>query len=170
MNGPDPADRARIRPEVDGGRGAPGAGMLSAVGTYRSRRRVIVLAPMPLEMDAIVKAFGLTPPTGPNGTPSTGRVGGSDVTCHHIGMGPALTRSALNRLLAEAATDGLGVDHVMVAGICGGLHPDLEVGTLVNPEMVIDQASGARYRHQPPGDQPQRGNLVTTERVMFDAT
>ena len=28
----------------------------------------------------------------------------------------------------------------MIAGICGGLDPGLEVGTLINPEVVIDYA------------------------------
>lgn len=134
-----------------------------------AERRVVVLAPMPLEMDAIVKAFGLTPTSGEKGAPWTGRLGGSDVTCVHIGMGPAATRSVLNRLFEEAGAQGRPVDHVMIAGICGGLHPDLGVGTLINPEVVIDHSTGAGYRHHPPGNEPQAGNLVTTERVMFDA-
>ena len=123
---------------------------------------------MPLEMDAIVKAFGLSPISEEEGAPCTGRVGNSDVTCVHIGMGPALTRTALTRLFEEAAAEGRAIDHVMVAGICGGLHPDLGVGTLINPEVVIDFSSGAAYRHHPPGDAPQAGKLVTTEKVMFD--
>ena len=124
---------------------------------------------MPLEMDAIVKAFGLSPTSDADGAPWSGRVGGSDVTCVHIGMGPPATRAALNRLLAEADADGPAVDHVMIAGICGGLHPDLPVGTLINPEVVVDHSSGATYAHRPPHDEPQAGKLVTTERVMFDA-
>lgn len=130
---------------------------------------MVVLAPMPLEMDAIVKAFGLSPAGDAKGAPWAGRVGGSDVTCVHIGMGPQSTRAALKRLFAEADAGGPAIDHVMIAGICGGLHPDLPVGTLVNPEVVIDHSSGAAYRHRPPHDEPQAGNLVTTERVMFDA-
>ena len=132
-------------------------------------RRVVVLAPMPLEMDAIVKAFGLTPTSDGAGAPWAGRVGGTDVTCVHIGMGPPATRAALNRLFFEADAGGPAIDHVMIAGICGGLHPDLPVGTLINPEVVVDHASGASYRHHPPHDEPQAGRLVTTERVMFDA-
>ena len=44
----------------------------------------------------------------------------------------------------------------MIAGICGGLDPDLPVGALVNPEIVIDHTSGAAYRHTPPGTRPRR--------------
>jgi nucleoside phosphorylase len=57
---------------------------------------------------------------------------------------------------------------VMIAGICGGLDPDLEVGTLINPEIVVEHTSGSSYRHSPPGDAPQSGKLITTEGVSLD--
>jgi nucleoside phosphorylase len=134
-------------------------------------RHVVVLAPMPLEMDAIVTAFGLRPAGdagAAEGVPWTGGVGRSDVTAIHIGMGPPLTRVAMSRLFDETADDFVPVDHVMIAGICGGLDPDLEVGTLVNPETIIDHASGATYRHTPPGEAPQAGKLITTEGATLD--
>ncbi len=133
-----------------------------------ARRHVVVLAPMPLEMDAIVTAFGLRPTDDADGAPWTGRVGHSDVTALHIGMGPPLTRVAVSRLLDETAPGHVPVDHMMIAGICGGLHPDLAVGTLVNPEIIIEHASGATYRHHPPGDAPRAGNLMTTEEATLD--
>jgi nucleoside phosphorylase len=132
------------------------------------RRRVIVLAPMPLEMDAIVTAFGLSPTSDVKGAPYTGRVGNSDVTAIHIGMGPPLTRAAMAPLFDESRPGYGRVDHVMIAGICGGLDPDLEVGTLINPEVVIEQATGSTYRHHPPGDAPRAGKLITTEGVSLD--
>ncbi len=119
---------------------------------------------MPLEMHAIVTAFGLSPTSDDELAPWTGPVGESDVTAIHIGMGPPLTRAAANRLFEGSEAP----DHVMNAGICGGLDPDLEVGTLLNPEVVIDHTSGATYRHSPPGHEPQAGKLVTTEGVHFD--
>ncbi|MEY2450918.1 MAG: adenosylhomocysteine nucleosidase [Acidimicrobiaceae bacterium] len=144
------------------------AGKLWVMPNASGNRHVVVLAPMPLEMDAIVTAFGLTPTSDAKGAPWTGRVGSSDVTAIHIGMGPPLTRAATSRLLDETATGHVRVDHVMIAGICGGLDPNLEVGTLINPEIVIDHTSGAEYRHTPPGDAPLAGKLVTTEGVSLD--
>ncbi len=122
---------------------------------------------MPLEMDAIVRAFDLRADGEAAGAPWTGRVGDSDVTAVHIGMGPPLTRQATRRLL-DTTTGRRRVDHVMIAGICGGLHPELAVGTLINPEVVVDHASGATYRHTPPGTEPPEGKLVTTEGVSLD--
>jgi uridine phosphorylase len=127
---------------------------------------VVVLAPMPLEMHAIVKAFGLSPFRDAEPAPSTGRVGGSNVTAIHIGMGPPATRAALAKLFDSGAP----VEHVMIAGICGGLDPDLEVGTLINPAIVVDHTSGASFAHSPPGDAPTAGKLVTTEGVSLDTS
>jgi adenosylhomocysteine nucleosidase len=134
--------------------------------TTAGRRRVVILAPMPMEMNAIVTAFGLSPTSDDELAPWTGPVGGSDVTAIHIGMGPPLTRVATSRLFEGTPADA--PDHVMNAGICGGLDPDLKVGTLLNPETIVDHTSGATYRHTPPGAAPQAGRLVTTEGVHFD--
>jgi nucleoside phosphorylase len=127
---------------------------------------VVVLAPMPLEMHAIVKAFGLARFDAAAPAPSTGRVGDANVTAIHIGMGPPATRAALTTLFDS----GAHVDHVMIAGICGGLDPDLEVGTLINPAVVVDHTSGAAFAHTPPGGAPTAGKLVTTEGVSLDTS
>jgi adenosylhomocysteine nucleosidase len=141
---------------------------VSAVSNQRGKRHVLVLAPMPLEMDAITTAFGLSPTSDVKGASWTGRVGDSDVTAIHIGMGPPLTRAALVRVLDETQPGHVAVDHVMIVGICGGLDPDLEVGTMINPEILVDHTTGATYRHRPPGASPQRGKLITTEGVSLD--
>ena len=132
-----------------------------------SVRHVAVLAPMPLELEAIVTAFELEPDEARPGR-HVGRVGNSRVTCTHIGMGPPATRAALAALLDESSPDHEPVDHVMIAGICGGLDPDVPVGTLVNPEFVVEHASGREWRHAPPGGEPVAGRLVTTEGVTLD--
>lgn len=132
-------------------------------------RHVVILAPMPLEMDAIVKAFGLSPVSELEGAPWTGRLGDSDVTAIHIGMGPPLTRVATSRLFDDTLPGHVPVAHVMIAGICGGLDPLVPVGTLINPEIVVEHASGLSYRHNPPGRAPMAGKLVTTEGVTLDA-
>ena len=150
---------------------APGgsAGQAMAMPNAAERRRVVVLAPMPLEMHAIVTAFGLHPVGDPKREPWTGEVGDSEVTAIHIGMGPALTRAATARLFDEVPPGSAPVEHVMIAGICGGLDPDLPVGTLLNPELVKYHTNGATYRHTPPGNAPLTGTLVTTEGVNLDA-
>jgi adenosylhomocysteine nucleosidase len=143
--------------------------MRQAGGMLTDRaRQVVILAPMPLEMAAITTAFGLKPTGDGIQAPWTGRVGESDVRAVHIGMGPARTREATIGLLEEPLVHGRRVDHVMIAGICGGLDPDLPVGTLINPEILVEHATGLTWHHRPPGDEPLRGKLVTTETVSLD--
>jgi nucleoside phosphorylase len=144
------------------------SGAASCAMSSNRSRQVVILAPMPLEMTAVTTAFGLRPTGDRFEAPWTGRVGDSDVTAIHIGMGPARTRQATIRLLEQGVPAGGGVDHVMIAGICGGLDPDLPVGTLINPEVLIDHSTGRSYHHHPPGDRPLRGKLITTETVVFD--
>ena len=131
-------------------------------------RHVVILAPMPLEMAAITTAFGLEPTGQGIKAPWHGRVGTLDVTAIHVGMGPAGTREATNRLLERGLPDGGVVDHVMIAGICGGLDPDLPVGTVINPGTLVEHSTGLSYRHLPPGDIPRRGKLITTETISTD--
>ena len=88
----------------------------------------------------------------------------------HIGMGPPLARAALHRLFDTSAPDYAPVDHVMNAGICGGLDPDVEVGTLINPEIIVANQSGTEYRHHPPGDIPLAGKLMTMEAATLDTS
>jgi nucleoside phosphorylase len=123
---------------------------------------------MPLEMAAVTSAFGLHPIADGYKAPWTGQVGGSAVTAIHIGMGPARTREATARLLEQGLPGGGVVDHVMIAGICGGLDPDLAVGTVINPEFLVEHSTGLTYRHRPPGNTTLRGKLITTETVSFD--
>jgi len=79
-----------------------------------------------------------------------------------------LTRAATLRLFDPTVPGYVPVDHVMIAGICGGLDPDRAVGSLINPEIIIEHTSGVAYRHTPPGDAPQFGKLITTEGVSLD--
>lgn len=128
---------------------------------------VAVLAPMPLELDAVVAAFGLEPSDDGTATWS-GRVGRTAVTVLRTGMGPARAREATEELLDRDGSGGRPMDHVMVVGICGGLDPGLPVGTVLRPDVVVDYVTGARFDHTPPGDGPTSGGIVTTEGVAFD--
>jgi nucleoside phosphorylase len=127
-------------------------------------RRVVILAPMPLEMDAISTAFGLSPTGDRQRDTRSGKLGESEVTAIHIGMGPPLTREAANRVLDGSRP----VDHMMIAGICGGLDPARPVGTLINPSSLMLHSTGSSFKHDPPGNVPLEGKLITTEGVSLD--
>ena len=128
---------------------------------------IAVLAPMPLELDAVVAAFGLEPAVG-GGESWTGRVGRTTVTAVRTGRGPARARAVTDQVLDGSGSGDPPVGHVMVVGVCGGLDPALPVGTVLRPDVVVDYATGARFRHLPPGDGPTSGGIVTTEGGEFD--
>ncbi|MGD0880580.1 MAG: hypothetical protein ABSB09_03285 [Acidimicrobiales bacterium] len=132
-------------------------------------RHVVVLAPLPLEFDAVVTAFALRPPDDGVEAPVTGRIGGSRVSVVRLGMGMHSARAVTSGLVDRSASEHQPVDHVMVVGICGGFDPDVDVGTLVIPEVVVDLASGATFRQAPIGSEPRSGKLATTDGPLFDA-
>jgi len=117
------------------------------------------------ELEAVVEAFALEPDG--DGDAYTGRLGEVRVTACGTGIGPELADQVTARVLDGLAT-GVVPDHVMVVGICGGLDPWLEVGTFVNPEVVVDQRDGRAYVHRPPGDRARSGKLLTTPTLITD--
>ncbi|MGA2836077.1 MAG: hypothetical protein ABSF84_05720 [Acidimicrobiales bacterium] len=135
----------------------------------RGARHVIVLAPLPLEFEAAVAAFALRRHDDGTGSPVTGRVGGSRVSVVRLGMGMHSARTVTSGLLDGSAPVRPPVDHVMVVGICGGLDPEVEVGTLLAPEVVVDRASGDTFHPAAVGPVPRLGKLLTTDGALFDA-
>ncbi len=125
-----------------------------------------MLAPLALELDAVVAAFGLA--SSDDEGIWTGRLGGSAVTAVRAGMGPEAAGSLTARLLDAAPADGGPVDHVMSVGICGGLDPAVDIGTVLRPDRVVDHATGAVFRHAPTTGTGRTGALVTTAEVHFD--
>jgi len=100
---------------------------------------------MPLELDAMSRATRLRRPdesrarTGV-GSARRGRVGSFDVVALATGMGTDRARRTTERLLS-----GVEVDRVVVVGIAGGVDASVAIGTVVDPEVVIDAASGERF-------------------------
>jgi len=143
--------------------------MLGLMTDKAARRHVVVLAPMPLELDAVVQAFGLQRTGEDLADPWIGRVGQSEVTALHTGMGPPVTRATASALFDTPRQGMARPDHVMNVGICGGLRRDVEVGTVLNPEVIVEHSSGATYNHHPPGTEPRAGKLATMEAVTLDS-
>ena len=54
--------------------------------------------------------------------------------------------------------DNLDVDHVVVIGIAGGLGPQVQVGDLLIPEVVINYDTGIETHPTPLGDHTAKGS------------
>jgi adenosylhomocysteine nucleosidase len=90
-------------------------------------------------------------------------VGEVEVVIAQLGVGPAVARATTDWALTRFT-----VDHVVVSGIAGGLHPDLGVGAVVTPQSILDLGSGRRYEAWPLGNTPAKGIVATTDRLIVD--
>ncbi|MGQ0824516.1 MAG: 5'-methylthioadenosine/S-adenosylhomocysteine nucleosidase family protein [Actinomycetota bacterium] len=126
--------------------------------------RIAVLAPMKSELAPVVKAFSLHRVVGADHGLHEGRVGGVDIvaTLTGIGMGPA--KMATERALASGP-----IDHLMIVGIAGGISPDVGIGDMIWPEVVVDKHADTEHRPSPlPGVTPN-GRLVCSDDFTVDA-
>jgi len=120
-----------------------------------------ILAPMPMELRAVVRALSLgrSPVRGFH----RGVVGDVTVVATTTGIGTLSATEAVERLLQET-----GARHVIVVGIAGGLAPGLAIGDVVVADLVRDGASGAEYRSAPFGELESSGSLVTFDELLTD--
>jgi adenosylhomocysteine nucleosidase len=113
--------------------------------------RVGLLAPMPSEFSPLVKACGIT--RGEHGW--RGTIGPTELVAGKTGMGTKLATEATERFLDEHA-----VDHLIVAGIAGGMGTT-NVGDVFLPEVAVNKHTGAEYRATAIGDMELRARIVT---------
>src|SRR5262249_30988989 len=102
-----------------------------------SRRRIAVLAAMPMELRPFAKAAGLQRA----GDRFIGALAGYDVVAAVMGVGTARATAAAERILASG-----NPDRVVVIGICGGIDAALPIGHVITPEVVVDGATRTEYR------------------------
>jgi adenosylhomocysteine nucleosidase len=129
-------------------------------------RRVALLAPMPSELQPLVRMLSLARgPVGP-GAPLAGwvgRVGAVEVVAKTTGIGTARAERAAQQVL-----DAAPVDHLVVVGIAGGIGPGIGIGDLVVPERVLDLATGKEYRPHALGRAAPRGVLATSDVLLAE--
>lgn len=126
-------------------------------------RRVAVLAAMVPEIRPLVRALRLAPARIGAVDAYRGRVGTREVVAAVTTMGARAARDVAGRVL-----DAAPVDHLLVIGVCGGVDPELTIGTLIAPAEVRDEATGAVHRPRPLDAAARRGALLTTDVLHSD--
>jgi adenosylhomocysteine nucleosidase len=126
-------------------------------------RRALVLAPMSSELRPVVKYLRARRTKIGGLTAYAGQIGHVGVVAVQIGVGPDSARRVTARAL-----ECFPVDHVLVSGIAGGLHPDLTIGTVVVPETVLDLGSGLRYDSSPMEGVERRGLVTSADHLIMD--
>lgn len=128
-------------------------------------RRVLILAPMSIELKPLVKRIGGRAVTVKGVRAFEGRYGTVDVLAAQTGVGTASAAAATEQLL-----DRVEVDHVAVCGIAGGILPTSTIGGVVVPEAVVEMSSGRVLRPARLGNLEPRGKVATVEELITDPT
>ncbi len=118
---------------------------------------------MPMELTPLARELQLAETEIAGVALHVGALEGRPVVAVVTGMGTALARAAVERLLDEVR-----VDHVLVVGITGALENETPIGTLVLPELVIDAATGREHAPTRIGDAEHRGAMWTTDGLTTD--
>jgi adenosylhomocysteine nucleosidase len=118
--------------------------------------RLLVLTAVDLEARTLARQLGLVPSAGHSWPRFTG--GALEI----VPVGVAASQLATR--LADAPAPSL----VVSAGVCGALAPQLGVGALVVPEMVLGP-DGRRHVTAAVGGLRRSGTLVSADRVLEDA-
>jgi adenosylhomocysteine nucleosidase len=128
-------------------------------------QRVAVLAPMKPELKPFVKAAALQrdPAVGSEGSIYRGSVPGAEVVALMTGIGMDAASRAATRALELGPCD-----HLLVVGIAGGIDPQLRIGDVVVPEVVVDGGSGDEYRSAQLGSRVPNGRIVSSDELLAD--
>jgi nucleoside phosphorylase len=117
--------------------------------------RVVLLAPMSVELAPLARRLGLCRRR--LGAELRGAVGVHDVVAVRCGVGTARASE-----VTQAAIIAFSPDHVVVAGVAGGLQPTQRPGELIVAAEVVDLDRGRRCSARTLGGRRLQGRLVTS--------
>jgi len=126
--------------------------------------RIAFVFAMPIELEPLVRTLSLVP-TQVNGVAvHEGTLDGRAVVAIVTGMGTELATAGTRRLL-----DAVPVRWVLVVGITGALENETPIGTLVNPEIVVNSETGREFRPAPLAQGSPFGKMWTTNGLTTEA-
>jgi adenosylhomocysteine nucleosidase len=127
-----------------------------------SATRIAVLAPMRTEFRPLVEPLSLRRAADEDDPYHVGALGDVEIIATMTGIGTAAAIEVTERLLDDHV-----VDHVVVVGIAGGLGPELDVGDMVVPELVVDRPNDRTYRATALGGVVPFGTIVTSDEFNY---
>jgi adenosylhomocysteine nucleosidase len=126
-------------------------------------KRLGIVVPMEPELRPLAKRVRLQRATVDGRVVHTGTIGDIEITATITTMGTTPAKAT-----TEFVLDALDVDHVVLIGIAGGLGPDVQIGDLLVPEVVVDYATGRETHPTPLGRHTAAGTLMTSGELILD--
>lgn len=119
---------------------------------------------MPMEIKPLVRKLAMEKTTIGNGPAYEGKLpDGRDAVAVVTGMGTDFATEHTERLL-----NAVEVERVVVVGITGALENETPIGTVVNPEVVVNSHTGQEFRPAPLLDGAPAGKMWTTNVLLTD--
>jgi adenosylhomocysteine nucleosidase len=125
--------------------------------------RTAFVCAMPMEVKPLVRKLSLAKSQIGDVSVHTGTLGSDRVVAIVTGMGTKLATAGIERLLGV-----MPVRRVVVVGITGALEDLTPIGALVDPEIVVDGATGTEYRPSPLGGGTPAGKMWTSDTLTTD--
>ena len=115
------------------------------------------------ELRPLAKAVTLSQRTVADRVVHTGNVGDVELIATITTMGTDAATAATEFLLRE-----FEIDHAVLIGIAGGLGPDVQIGDLLVPEVVVDYNSEQETHPTALGQYVAKGRLMTSGELIVD--
>jgi adenosylhomocysteine nucleosidase len=136
----------------------------TARGIYDSVvKRLGVVVPMEPELRPFAKRVRLQREEVDGRVVHSGTIGDVEIKATITTMGTTPAKAS-----TEFVLDTLDVDHVVLIGIAGGLGPDVHIGDLLVPEVVIDYDTRRETHPTPLGQHVAAGTLMTSGELILD--
>jgi adenosylhomocysteine nucleosidase len=115
------------------------------------------------ELEPLVRMLAMEPVDGAADKRHRAVVDDIEFVATTTGIGMAAATGATQRML-----DDIGVDHVIVVGIAGGVAVDAEIGDVIVPVVVVDGPTGREHRPHLIGDLEPFGRLITSDELAVE--
>jgi adenosylhomocysteine nucleosidase len=134
--------------------------MVSPAGTGP----IAFVCAMPMELTPLIERLSLEQHEVDGVEVHRGTLEGREVVGIVTGMGTQFATEGIERLLAV-----IEVEHVVVVGITGAVDNEIEIGTMIFPEVVVHGPTEREFRPTPIGDSVHQGTMLTGDELQGDA-
>jgi adenosylhomocysteine nucleosidase len=126
-------------------------------------KRVAFVCAMPMELMPLKRKLSLKKTVVGSLEVYAGSLDNRPIVAIVTGIGSVLAAEGVERLV-----EAIDIEHVVVVGITGAVDNEAPIGTLVQPAVVVNGATGAEYRPNLLVVGDPRGKMWTSDELITD--